>query len=381
MNNPACPTFDCPCDGNPLSGYLSEAPDVVAPLATAYVELHPPFGVQYCDRGCVAFASEVLPPPGSGIAPPAQEFFSSPQSCTVTCPDGTPFVFEVTAGAFTGPTQAKADAAALAYACSQANARQLCLGQLTPPVYIENAPYSGSITASGGGLGTVNTWEIIAGTLPAGLTFNGGTIAGNTVTITGTPTGSGVSPFTIQLTSPSGNTATKSYLLGEGTAVIPIEGPNLDGSYPNGSLNSYIGNGIADCAIISPANYANFTPAGPYTAGYQLTNAAVPGNEDAAYVQTLRFVSATAKTWNWTFYGAGAIPTASDPQHIATEIFIGWGGCNSGAGAVNPTVAANGTFSVSGSFNTDAATEVIVRFGCSPEFIPNNIQFAWQTPS
>ena len=207
--NPACPTFDCPCGNNPLSGYLSEAVDTFPRLATAYVELEPPFGTECCDRGCVAFASEVLPPPGAGLGPITQQFFSAPQQCTVFCPDGTPFVFEVSPGAFTAATQAAADAAAMAYACQQANARLICLGPLTPATFTTNAPYNGSISASGDGLDATNTWEIISGSLPDGLVFNGGSIAGNTVTITGTPTVGGSFTFTVQVSSQEGNTATK----------------------------------------------------------------------------------------------------------------------------------------------------------------------------
>lgn len=277
MSNP-CPTFDCPCDNNPLNGFLSEAADVIAPLATAFVQLDPPFGTKYCDRGCVAFASEVIPAPGSGITPPAQEFFSAPQSCSVSCPDGTQFTFEVTAGAFTASTQAAANAAALAYACQQANALQLCLGSLNPPAFTENQPYNGSITASGGGLGPVNNWQIIAGSLPDGLTFNGGNIAGNQVTITGTPTQGGQFTFTVQITNANGGSASKTYTMNCLTTYAIIT--NV---FPT---------------IASPTN-VGFVAAAPdagYDTKYQTAQPA-PQTNGGNYIK-INFTSDSSKTWN-----------------------------------------------------------------------------------
>lgn len=277
MSNP-CPTFDCPCGNNPLTGYLSEAPDVIAPLATAYVQLEPPFGTEYCNRGCVAFASEVLPPPGAGITPQTPEFFSVPQSCAVACPDGTMFTFEVTAGAFTATTQAAADAAALAYACQQANALQLCLGDLSPTSFTANTPYSGSITASGGGLGATNNWQIIAGSLPTGLTFNGGTIAGNTVTITGTPTISGQFTFTVQITNAAGGAATKTYVMNclTGYAIITNVFPS----------------------VASPTNvgFVAAAPDGGFDTKYQTAQPA-PQTNGGNYIK-INFTSNASKTWN-----------------------------------------------------------------------------------
>src|SRR5579863_5615478 len=99
-----CPPFPCPCGDNTLNGYSSEAVDTLTPLATAYVSVPPPLGTVWCDFECVAFANDVAPPVGSSLNPPVAPFFNAPQSCQTTCPDGSPFLFEVNAGSFSGAT-------------------------------------------------------------------------------------------------------------------------------------------------------------------------------------------------------------------------------------------------------------------------------------
>mgnify|MGYP003386182516 CR=1 FL=1 len=70
---------------------------------------------------------------------------------------------------------------------------------------VQNAAYSASIGATGG---TLVTYAIISGSLPAGLSFNGTTGA-----ITGTPTGFGGSSFTIRASDVSGTTTMATYTI------------------------------------------------------------------------------------------------------------------------------------------------------------------------
>jgi hypothetical protein len=66
-----------------------------------------------------------------------------------------------------------------------------------------NNSYSQTLAASGGS-GTYTTWTVNSGSLPAGLS-----LASSTGIISGTPTASGASSFTIQVTDSNGATATQ----------------------------------------------------------------------------------------------------------------------------------------------------------------------------
>jgi hypothetical protein len=71
------------------------------------------------------------------------------------------------------------------------------------PSGTQNAAYSTTLTATGGT--TPYSWSISAGTLPAGLA-----LASSTGVISGTPTGTGTTNFTVQVTDANSLTATKS---------------------------------------------------------------------------------------------------------------------------------------------------------------------------
>lgn len=104
---------------------------------------------------------------------------------------------------------------AKSYACRQAQLHRICLSNITDFVCVDSG-YSQVITASGGFLalpGQVDNWQIVAGGLPAGLTFNGGTVQGGAVSITGTPTEIGIFSFTVQITAPNGDMMQKPYTL------------------------------------------------------------------------------------------------------------------------------------------------------------------------
>jgi hypothetical protein len=67
-----------------------------------------------------------------------------------------------------------------------------------------NTAYSQTLAASGGS-GTYTAWAISSGSLPAGLS-----LASSTGIISGTPTASGASSFTVQITDSNGASATQS---------------------------------------------------------------------------------------------------------------------------------------------------------------------------
>ena len=80
-------------------------------------------------------------------------------------------------------------------------AASLIITTTSLPAGTQNTAYSVTLAASGGQ--TPYTWSISAGTLPAGLT-----LTASTGLISGTPTGTGASNFTVQVTDAASLTAT-----------------------------------------------------------------------------------------------------------------------------------------------------------------------------
>jgi large repetitive protein len=79
------------------------------------------------------------------------------------------------------------------------------------PAATQTAAYSSTLAANGG-TGAYN-WSVVSGSLPAGLSLNATTGA-----ISGTPTASGSSSFTVQVSDANGNTGTKAL----GITVNPV---------------------------------------------------------------------------------------------------------------------------------------------------------------
>lgn len=89
--------------------------------------------------------------------------------------------------------------------------------------------YSASLQATGGT--TPYSWSLSSGSLPAGLSLNASSGA-----ISGTPTTSGTSTFTVQVKDANGNTATKSLSIAIAASVQPLAITTT--SVPNGSTNT-----------------------------------------------------------------------------------------------------------------------------------------------
>ncbi|OFW03357.1 MAG: hypothetical protein A3G20_05600, partial [Acidobacteria bacterium RIFCSPLOWO2_12_FULL_59_11] len=201
-----------------------------------------------------------------------------------------------------------------------------------------NLAYSQTLAASGGK--TPYTWNIISGTLPAGLSMNSGTGA-----VTGTPTSSGASTFTVQVTDANGATATQALTvtiyaavsittatLPDGTigaaysATVNVNGGKnplvwglLSGALPTGlALNSSTGaitgtptaSGTYNFSIqVTDANGAIATQAYTvtiYAAISISTTSLADGTVNASYSQTLTALGGnTPYTWNIT---VGSLP-------------------------------------------------------------------------
>ncbi|HTU32308.1 MAG TPA: putative Ig domain-containing protein [Candidatus Acidoferrum sp.] len=87
--------------------------------------------------------------------------------------------------------------------------------------------YSTTLQATGGT--TPYSWSVSSGSLPAGLSLNTSSGA-----ITGTPTTSGTSTFTVKVTDAANNTATKSLSIAVADVPLTITTTSL----PNGSTNT-----------------------------------------------------------------------------------------------------------------------------------------------
>jgi thermitase len=104
----------------------------------------------------------------------------------------------------------------------------------------QNVGYSVTLTATGGT--TPYTWSIVTGSLPVGLTLGAGTGV-----ISGNPTGTGTSNFTVQVTDANSQIATKALSI----AINPSGG---GGGIALVQSNAAEGTGIGSLSVTFPAN-------------------------------------------------------------------------------------------------------------------------------
>ncbi len=121
------------------------------------------------------------------------------------------------------------------------------------------AAYSQTLVGAGGS--TPYAWSVTAGSLPAGLTLNGATGV-----ISGTPTGSGSSTFTVTLTDAANQTATQSYM------VSVLAGPSITtNSLPSGEVGVAYSQTVTGTGGSTP--YAWSVTTGTLPAGLTLNGA------------------------------------------------------------------------------------------------------------
>jgi uncharacterized protein YhjY with autotransporter beta-barrel domain len=121
--------------------------------------------------------------------------------------------------------------------------------------------YSQTLTASGG-IGPY-TFTLTAGALPAGLTMNAAGV------ISGTPTGSGASSFTVGVTDSIGNTGSRAYAVNIGTASLTVN----PASVPVGTLGSPYSQTLVGTGGTGPYTFSLFSGALP--AGLTLSSSGV----------------------------------------------------------------------------------------------------------
>ncbi len=226
----------------------------------------------------------------------------------------------------------------------------------------QNAAYSATLAAGGGK--TSYTWSVTVGTLPNGLSLNSSSGA-----ITGTPTATGTSNFTVQVKDANSNTGTKALSITINpppsitTASLPAGTQNASysatlaatggttpytwsitvGTLPNGlSLNSSSGTitgtptatGTSNITVqVKDTNSSTATKALSITinAPPSITTASLPaGTQNAAYSATLAATGGTTPyTWSIT---VGTLPNGLS--------------LNSSSGAITGTPTATGTSNI-----------------------------------
>ena len=141
---------------------------------------------------------------GSPPQPPLQPRFANrAQQCSEPCPDGSIFTFTTAAGLFIRDTLAEANAVASAYACRQAELRKICLSNLDQELCADT--FSSQLIVATG-MPSDLSWSISAGTIPTGMTFEGGQLAG-------IPTTGGTYTFTVTATDVMGHSASRTYIV------------------------------------------------------------------------------------------------------------------------------------------------------------------------
>ncbi len=111
------------------------------------------------------------------------------------------------------------NAGSRSYSVNIGSAGALTISPSTLPNGSNGTPYSQTLTTSAGS--GPYTYTISGGALPAGLALSSGGA------ITGTPTGSGASSFTVRVTDSLGNAGTQLYNVNIGTALLAINPASL----------------------------------------------------------------------------------------------------------------------------------------------------------
>jgi uncharacterized protein YhjY with autotransporter beta-barrel domain len=139
----------------------------------------------------------------------------------------------------------------------------LGLSPASLPNGTQNVSYSQTVTASGGSGGYV--YSISSGALPAGLSLNGSSGA-----ITGTPTGTGASSFTVAVRDSDGNTGSRAYTINIGGNTLTVNPASL----PNGTQGSSYSQTISATGGSGPYTFS--VASGSLPAGLSLN----PGSGD-----------------------------------------------------------------------------------------------------
>ncbi|HVB93346.1 MAG TPA: Ig domain-containing protein, partial [Acidimicrobiales bacterium] len=184
------------------------------------------------------------------------------------------------------------------------------------------APYSQTLVGSGGS--TPYIWSVSAGSLPAGLTLNGATGI-----ISGTPTGSGSSTFTVTLTDASGRTANQNY-----TLKVASASSIATGTIPGGGVGTAYSQTLVGTGGTAPYRWS--VTAGSLPAGLTLNKVTgvISGTPTAigSYAFTITLTDGSGHTVTRSYSMTVLIPSLNSRPIAATPSGLGyWLVTNSGA--------------------------------------------------
>jgi len=237
--------------------------------------------------------------------------------------------------------------------------------------------YAKTLSADGGT--APYTWDVVAGSLPAGLSLNSTTGA-----ITGTPTFDGSSSFTIEVTDATTQTATKAFTISvvDGPTAVTTAASSVgttttvvNGTVDPGNLVTSAGfcfgtaSDLTGCTEISadqsplsagPSTVAvsstltGLTPGTTYYARTQATNSSGSDNGNIVSFTTTSAPEATSTAAIFRDKAGSAILTGSiDPGGLSTSVNFCWGttptlvGCTSVAAEQSRLSASHGSVLVS----------------------------------
>lgn len=219
MNFPcSSPPSLCDEQPNPATTYSSESADSPTFIATAFSPSPPLLGANFTVYPCMDQEDSHVSQDDAQLAanraavacanPCSPLFSSAQQQISRNCADGTPYFFTVPAGAFTALSQLEADRMAISYGEARIGNHSICMAQVSDAVICLGQFYSAEIVTTGPD--QPFTFQLVQGAVPPGITM---TMAGATITFTGTASVLGTYPLTIRATSSTGVFTQKTFSL------------------------------------------------------------------------------------------------------------------------------------------------------------------------
>lgn len=225
MPNPNCTSpISCPGSDNPILNLSSEAPDHFVFIGVQWKPgIPPPVNRIFTNNGCLGICtstisqddadqcaarqavmcvgSTVIPNcPDCPAPPPPTIVCSNPASCTVNCPDGLPFTFNVPAGLYCGSSQTAVDNQAHQYACKLAPLFQVCIGNFQQCVCTGLlVDYHITVTSP-----APVTLSIVGGSLPPGVLLRPDTSSASGWSLIGVPNTPGTYFFSVKAITSTG---------------------------------------------------------------------------------------------------------------------------------------------------------------------------------
>ena len=168
------------------------------------------------------------PPINPTTGQPYQTYPSLAMGCTINCPDGTPFVYQIPAGTVLALSRELANRIAQSICRQRAISNVICLGNLTPTACQGDELFSELYALT---QHPPITFALSGGSLPPGTILE--TTGPVSAAVVGETTAAGSYSFQVQATDALGNTTTKTYTI----SVFGITNPSLPDATPGTDYN------------------------------------------------------------------------------------------------------------------------------------------------